>query len=424
VGVAHLGSRSVAQSAQAPGRSWQRVVVGTATPQRLGRLSALLVAGCLLTALVSGLTGWARADAVGAGGTRVAALDTDTVQLYRSLNEAEAMATSGFAANGPAPRSVVARYDDHIARATQRLVHAASLLPPGGHEAALVERIANLLPRYTALVEAANTLRNEGSPRAQEPLNRASELMRATVLPAADELRRAQEAALTANYQRASEPPVTVLLVGAAALLGVGYAASRERRRTNRILNPGLIVAGLLLAATLLWWVAATVAASDRLEAARGHNAVATSLEEARITALQARASETLAQVDGGDGGFDEQFSAQLERLLDPGGLLDTAAEQATGDAAASGIATIRDAATGWQDAVATGAGPDASRNEFDRLSAALADVIGAERTALAADMRGSDAVLSGTAVGPAVPALLAAAAAAFGIGRRIREYR
>ncbi|OZM83513.1 hypothetical protein CFP66_03130 [Pseudonocardia sp. MH-G8] len=412
--------RPAVRPAKAP-RSWRGVVLGTATPQRLGRLSALLVVGCLLTALVSALAGGARADAVGAGGTRLAALDTDAGQLYRSLNEAEAMATSGFAADGPVPRTVRARYDDHVTRATQRLAHVASLLPPGGHDAALVEQVASRLPRYAALVEAAGTLRGEGSPRAQEPLDQASALMRDTILPAADELRRGREAALATNYRQAGEFPLTVVVVGTLTLLGVGYAALRERRRTNRILNPGLVVAAGLLAVALVWWLVATVAAADRLEAARGHNTVAAALDEARVSALQARASETLARVDGGS---DAEFTARIELLLGGDGLLDTAGSHTTDAATASGIATVRAAATEWRDGVRAGAGPDETRSAFDRLTAALADVIGAERTDLAGEVRAADAVLRGTAAGPALVALLAAAGAAFGISRRIREYR
>lgn len=395
---------------------WRRVLVGTATPQRLERLRVLLVAACLATAVMSALAGWARADAVGAGGTQAAAADTDAGQLYRSLNEAEAMAISRFTGESPPPPSVVARYDDHVARATQRLAHLASLLPPGGRDAALVERIASLLPRYTAQVQEANTLRAEGSPRAREALTAASDLMRTTILPATDTLRRAQAAALAANYRQAGEFPAAVLLVAAVALLGVGYAAARELRRTNRILNPGLAVAGLLLAATLAWWSVATAAASDRLDAARGHNAVAAALDEARITALQARASES--------SGNGREFVNLLQGMIGPGGLLDTAAGQATGDVTTAGITRIRAAATDWRRVTATGADPDASRSAFDRLGATLAEVIGAERTALAGAVGRADAALGGMAGGPAVLAVLAAAAAAFGIGRRIEEYR
>jgi hypothetical protein len=423
--VAHVDDRPVAQPAGPAGPSWRGVVLGTATPQRLGRISALLVALCLVTAVVSGVSGWVRADAVGAGGTRLAALDTDASQLYRSLNEAEAMATSGFAADGPPPRSVVARYEDHVSRATQRLVHAAGLLPPGGHGAALIERIASLLPRYTALVEAAETLKSEGSPRAREPLDAASRLMRDTILPAAEALRQSREAALIANYQHASEFPTAVLLLGTAALLAVGYVVVRERRRTNRILNLGLVGAGLLVAAALVWWLVATVAADDRLEAARGHSAVAAGLAESRVAVLQARAAETLARVTaGGDGEIDGEFVRHLDRLLTPGGLLDTAAAQAAGDTATEALPAIRDAAMQWRDTVAADGAPDASRSAFERLTAALADAVGAERTALAGEVRSADAVLSSTAVGPAVLLVLAAAAAAFGVGWRIREYR
>ncbi|GAA5131817.1 hypothetical protein [Pseudonocardia adelaidensis] len=398
---------------------WRRVLLGSATPQRLERLRAALVVACLATAVVSALAGWARADAVGTGGTQVAAADTDAGQLYRSLNEAEAMAISGFTGAQPPPAGVVARYDDHIARATQRLTHASSLLPPGGRDAALIERMASLLPRYTAQVQEATTLRSEGSPvrdsRAREILTDASDLMRTTILPAADALRRAQDGALTDNYRRAGEFPAAVLLVGAATLLGVGYAGFRELRRTNRVVNPGLAVAGLLLVGVLGWWSIATALASDRLDAASGHNAVATALDEARITALQARASES--------SGDSREFVARWESVSGPGGLLDTAAGQATGETTTAGIAGIRAAATDWRLAVSQ-ADPEASRSAFDRLGAALADVIGTERTALAGDVRGADAALGGTAGTPAVLAVLAAASAAFGIGRRIKEYR
>jgi hypothetical protein len=113
-----------------------------------------------------------------------------------------------------------------------------------------------------------------------------------------------------------------------------------------------------------------------------------------------------------------------LQGMIGPGGLLDTAAGQATGDVTTAGITRIRAAATDWRRVTATGADPDASRSAFDRLGATLAEVIGAERTALAGAVGRADAALGGMAGGPAVLAVLAAAAAAFGIGRRIKEYR
>ena len=420
---------------------WRTLVSGTATPHRLWRLGVLLVVGCLVTALVSLAAGSARSAAVGAGGARIAGLATDANQLYRSLNEADAMASSGLVSGDGESPTVRARYDDHIAKASERLVHAAGLLPPGGQDAAAIELVATQLPHYTALVEAARTHSANGSPLAEESLHSASQLMRATILPAADELRQARAAALAANYDDASAFPVGVLLVTAVALVGVSAVAVRERRRTNRILNPGLLAAGVLLTSALLWWLIASLGASGRLESARGHNDVAAALDEARVAVLQARSVETLALVDG-SGGSDEEFTGRLQRLLAPDGLLDTAAARAVGDTATTGVATIRDAATAWQDAhtrlrtlaesgdadgalaSAVGSDPQGSGPAFDRLSAALADVLGTEQTALAIDVRRADAALVAIAEGPALLALLAAAAAATGIGQRVWEYR
>jgi hypothetical protein len=427
---------STARSTAAPTRAWRAVVAGRATPYRLMRLAAVLAGACMVTALVSVLAGSVRTDAVGAGGTRTAALNTDLAQLYRSLNEADAMATSGFAADGAAAAVARARYDDHVARATQRLVHAASLLPPGGPEAASAEVVTSALARYVMLIETARALGDDAA------LDRASQLMRATILPAADSLRRSPEASLATAYREAGSFPTTVLLLLAATLLGVAFVGVRERRRTNRILNLGLLAAAVLLTAALLWWLVATFAASGRLEAAQRHNDVVAALGEARIAALQARAAETMAVVDRSVGDAEGTFRMQLDRTLGAGGLLDVAAEHAADDEAARRVAAVRDAAIAWREAnaalraleqrgdhdaalaSAVGADPLGSRAAFDRLSAALADAVGAERTALAIDVRGADSALTGLAEGPAVLGVLAAAGVVVGIGQRVREYR
>ncbi len=421
---------------------WRTLTSGTTTPDRLWRVGALLVVACLATAMVSLLAGLDRRDALGAGGTRVAALNTDSAQLYRSLNEADAMASSGFVSGGSggsggeAP-AVRARYDDHVSRAAARLVHAAGLLPPGGRDAADVELLARQLPRYTALVESARA--QGGQPSARETLNTASALMRTTLLPAADQLRRSQAAALAANYRGASAFPLVVVIVAAVTLAGVGFVGVAERRRTNRILNLGLLASAALLAVALLWWLTATFVAAGRLDAARAHGDVTTALDDARVAVLQARAAETRSLAEGA--GPDQESGPLFDRLLGAGGQLDRAASAAD-PASARGIAAVRAAATGWRDAherlralsasgdrpralaSAAGADPEGSAVSFDRLNASLATALGEDRTALALDVRGADATLTGIALGPAILALLAAVAAAIGVGRRIWEYR
>jgi hypothetical protein len=194
----------------------------------------------------------------------------------------------------------------------------------------------------------------------------------------------------------------------------------------------------VLLAAALLWWLSATFAASSSLDSARGHNDVATALAEARVVSLSARASEAQSVAGGGS---EEEFATALQRLLGPGELLDTAAGRATG-AAVSSVEAVRAAAVDWQEAhrqlralidagnqelaraSAIGTDPQGSATAFDRLVAALADVVGTEQTALAIDVRGAGSAVTGIAQGPAVLALLAAVGVAVGVGQRLWEYR
>ena len=180
---------------------------GSTTPERLFRVALVLIVGCLATALVSVLAGVQRSASVAEAQTRIAALTADSAELYRSLADADAMATSGYVSGGREPTAVRARYDDDIARATDRLVSAAGRLP--GSEP--VATIAAQLPVYTGLVESARTLNRGGLPLGQSYLGSASELMRSTILPAAEELRRQQAAALAAAYARGVAIPFAVV---------------------------------------------------------------------------------------------------------------------------------------------------------------------------------------------------------------------
>jgi hypothetical protein len=82
----------------------QLLRAGSTTPERLRRVAAGLVVGCLLTALTSVLGGLAHTDAVHDSGTRIAALDSDAAELYRSLADADATATRGYVSGGLEPR--------------------------------------------------------------------------------------------------------------------------------------------------------------------------------------------------------------------------------------------------------------------------------------------------------------------------------
>jgi hypothetical protein len=421
------------------------IATGPTTPDRLRRVGAVLVLGCLLAGLVWLVEGAARVDAVSEGGSRIAAVHDDAAELYRSLADADAMATSGFVSGGQEPAEVRARYDRDIADASARLVHAAGLLPADDPAAPAVATISAQLPVYSGLVESARTYNRLGLPLGQSYLDSASRLMTRTILPAADELRMRQAAALADAYGRGGAAPIAVLLIGLGALAALIDAAVRERKRTQRVLSVGLTVTGAALVLALLWWVIATSVASTRLAEASRHSIVGDTLDAARAAVLEARSNESLVLVARSGGAADTGFVAAIERVLgtqaEPGGLLADATDAAE-PATDSRIADVRAAADDWnlahralrelddggryRDAVAsaTGADPEGSGVTFDRLGAVLSGTIDAERASFRADADTAEAALTGLAVGPPVLALVAAAAAAVGIGRRLEEYR
>jgi len=418
---------------------------GEATPDRLRRACAVLVLGCLVAGVVSLVSGINRTRAVSDGGERIGGIVADAAQLYRSLADADAMATTGFVSGGQEPAAVRARYDADITRAAARLVDAAGKLPAGDPAAAPVATLAEKLPVYTSLVETGRVYNRQNLPLGQSYLSTASKLMAGQMLPAAAKLRELQTAALRDAFGTGGGIPWAPLVMLLAALAAVVDVSLREGRRTNRVLSPGLVVAAGALALALIWWVAASVIAGAELGAANRHATVASALDDASTAVLQARSNESLVLVARNSGSnADGVYVDQMKKVLGAdgnGGLLaDAAAEADPGSTA--GIDGIRTAAKDWQaahttvrqlddsgnyqGAVASAIGTDAasSGSRFDRLDAALTQAVDAERAAFADAAGTADAAFIGLAGGPAVLALVAAAGAVAGLGRRIGEYR
>jgi hypothetical protein len=434
------GRRDVPSRAQRA-RAWLRTLplAGGSTPARLRRAAVVLVLGCLAAAAVSLGSGIGRSDAVNDGDTRIAELTTDAAAIYQALADADATATSGYVAAGREPADVRARYDTDIQRASERLVHAAGLIPDGDPAAASVTTLTTQLPVYTSLVETARTYNRQGLPLGQSYLTRASKLMQNTMLPAVAELREMGTQRLDGAYRQGTALPVAVLVLGVGLLIAVVDLSIGEQRRTNRVLNPGLVGTAVAVLAALVWWLLATLLTGAALAAADRHTDAVTALDDARTAALQARSNESLVLVARGGGTGDTTYQMLIERVIGPdgqGGLL--------ADAEANGatVSSVRAAAQAWKlahedvrdldgkgqfgEAVQSviGSDPRGSNVRFATLDNELAKAIETERASLDADIARAGGAQGLLAVGPAVLFLLGGVAAAIGIGRRVGEYR
>lgn len=415
---------------------------GTTTPERLRRIEVLLVLACLLYGVLGVVGGTARSHAVHDGRVRVAALTTAVAELYQSLADADAAATTGYVSGGREPDAVRARYDADVERAGDRLVGAAGLLPQDDPGLAAISTIGEQLPVYSSLIENARSLNRQGLPLGQSYLGSASKLMRTTILPAVEDVRARESATLATVYRDGAAVPFAVLAVGIALLLALIDLALGERRRTHRVLNAGLVAAGAAVLISVVWWGVAVVTADARLDGSQGHSDAGAALDDTRIAVLQARSNESLVLVarNSGGGSSDKAFTDQLQRVLADDGLLAAAGRADAG--VAGQVAALRAATTAWGDAhrgvrglddggrypqaVASvvGRGPGTSGGAFEALDGQLAGAIDGERAAFTTDMAAADSAVAPLGSMSGLLALLAAGAVVAGIGQRVGEYR
>jgi hypothetical protein len=253
-----------------------------------------LVAGSLLW---GGVAAWTVAGHASAAGSVVAVsepLSVDAQQVYRLLSDADATAAAEFLSGGLDPLRLRTRYQADIAQAARRLEAATA----AGGQSAAGPRLAALsagLPVYAGLVETARADNLMGLPVGSAFLRQASALMRATLLPAAADLYRQENAQLATADQGATGLPWAAFAVALLAAL-VLYASQRWlKRRTHRRVNYGLLAASLAGLVSLAWLASGLWVARGHLTTAREHgSAPVQAFAQAEIALLAARADESL----------------------------------------------------------------------------------------------------------------------------------
>jgi len=221
--------------------------------------------------------------------------------------------------------------------------------------------------------------------------------------------------------------------------LALGYLLYRSwrwlTRRTHRRVNYGLLVAAVAFAVSLVWLAGAFFfGRADLLHAQQHGSAPAEAYARADVAALQAHADESLTLIDNsGVHSYQQDFIAQ-QKLLGPGpGTLLAAVQASAGDgtAAADAQAWYRAHAAlralddgGNHTAAVQSALNGQAAASFNRLSADLSDGINAHQAVFASDARGGRDAFTGLAVGMIVASLIMAAGCAWGLNRRLAEYR
>jgi hypothetical protein len=442
----NTGAGSAAAGSGMPGRRAARrrrpgFPRASTTPGKVRLIRAGLVAACLVWGALAALMVSQHASAAREATATSEPLSLAAQQMYQSLADADVTASTGYLYGRTPPFAYRQRYQRDIAAASADL-KAVTAASGGSAIGASLSTLAADLPVYTGYVEDGQTYNSLGYPAGGSFLEVASEKMHLTLLPAARDVYAYENARLTAASAQATGLPLAVVTL--AGGLAVGFALYRSQRwlsrRTHRTLNVGLLLASAAGAVALIWMAVALLGGRADLLRATGHGSTpAETLAQADIAALQARGDETLNLISRtGDTDFQSDFRTAQEQLS---ALLSSAEGHSAASAAGSVTAARREASSwfavnqqaqkldqahdyGAETQLVIGQGSGSAGALFTRLEADLDAAIRADQTVFADSAAAGSGAFTGLVAGVAVLALAMAAGCAWGLSRRLAEYR
>ena len=232
----------------------------------------------------------------------------------------------------------VKSYDERRAEASRALIAAAENIAYGESERTPILKIQLALGEYEVLVQQARDYHASGdAARRDAAYLKATAKMDDVLWPAADALDKAGLDMLEDSYK--TRRVTAGLSLGVLMFIGLGFLGVLIViqvflfRRTNRVLNPGLIAATLLTFAFLMYAGQTFTASMRHLKVAREDAFISLhALWRARAVAYRASADESrflLLRAAGEP--FDRDFSAQIDSLakLPESGSYEEAADRA-----------------------------------------------------------------------------------------------
>jgi len=246
--------------------------------------------------------------------------------------------------------------------------------------------------------------------------------------------------------------PWAAIALGLVALGALAWAQRRNYLRTNRVLNQGMAAATAASLVVLLWLTVGHTLARSGLNESYDHGVRSLNeLHSAQISSLKARGNENLTLVSRGaetktlpdkttedlyDYNFDQDMKALTQGLAVAAGLADDSAGEKPVQAATAGMevwkqrhkeARKADDAGDYQLALDRVIGsPDKKPTGecFDVVDKNLGIALTHEQNEFRRAAGDGLGAMTGLPAGAAVLAVLAAAGAVLGIGRRLSEYR
>ena len=406
----------------------------------LAAVIAVLLAGCVAATGLSGRQSTAEHTA-----QATEALYSEVQDLSYNLADANATAATALLIGPVTPKPFTDRFGSDITQ-VEDLLSAASQRVTGDATASHELRLlAEQVPEYSQWVGEALANNRFGYPVAGAYLRQASAMLTGSMVPEVDTVITEEQNATENGISSASGTDWLTVGVCVLALVVLVLVGSVLARSTKRRMNLGVVAAKLAVLVLLGWTFTAAVGSSGAASTARGDFDL---IVQTQVGASQLATSEAyiaLQQIDRGENGTGDQQQATAA-LTALGPLTYPEFQAATGASKTSkatataikamvtcGEGAINQAAAGnYAQAIITtvGTGSDvgqggcepAAQQVRDDLSALTKQSQGHYDTDMASV---SSAYAGGGAlVLPLALGLLGAVAAAWGINRRLAEYR
>ena len=408
------------------------------TPTRLWLLLAAAVAAVLTVGLVTGFSLAGRESTASRTAQSTEALYAEVQDLSYDLADANATAATALLSGPETSSAVSTRYNTDIAGAEDLLSAASQRVAGDAYASGELGLVAEQVPEYTGLIGQALAENRLSYPVAGAYLRQASLLLTGSMLAETGDVVQEQQNATTGGIGAASSFPLWVIVFGLLGFIGLRLVGSRVSGISQRRVNLGVLGATIAVIGLAGWslfafggtGIAATSADTDFSGITQAQRQISQLSLAETYTALQ--------QIDRGeDQGADATSAKAALGLANPIGAGEAQSVSSGALAAAQsayntfdtcmvkaiGLASGGDYATSVTTTVGTG-GCDSA--DATALHGDLREIFGQSQTQFQQEMSslgglyaGSGALPVGVAIG-----VLGALIAAYGVNRRLAEYR
>lgn len=419
------------------------------TPARLWLMLVLAVAAVLAAGCVAGIGLSDRQSAAKHTDQGSATLYVDMQDLSYDLTDANAAAATSLLVGSETPAPFSNRFNSDINDASNKLAAALQQVAGDANASQQLQWLATQIPEYTARVGEAQVNNRFGTDHtvAGAYMRSATDLLTVQMLAETRSVIAEQQTAVQSGVGSASSFPILLTVIVVMALAALILIGMKLARLTHRRVNLGLLGGALAVLALFVWSLSAFSGAAGHANAARTDFA---DLSQAKDQRSQLALTETyvaLQQIDKGeDGGTDasnattalgaaspikSRYSNQrwdLSQSNDHSAVeqlyqtLSACANDAIGLATKGDYSSAITATVGGGTSVGEGGCEPVAYSLAQSLkwaSGAAKTNYDRDMSALSSDYYGSAALPLAIAIG-----VLGAAAAAYGLNRRLGEYR